>query len=96
MAPAPQVGQSRILGDSDTVKLRTQRVVDQQRAVEAVAEAEQLLQHLDRRNVPSPGDCARIPASSQRRHQIGRRPARGTGNGSRDGRGRDMGRKLDS
>ena len=38
----------RVFGDPDRVKAGAHRVVDQQRAVEALAQPQQLLQHLDR------------------------------------------------
>ena len=38
----------RILADADRMKAGTQRIVEQQGAVEAVAEPQELLQYLDR------------------------------------------------
>ncbi len=65
---------SRDLWRSGSMKAGAQRVVDQQRAVEAVAEAQQLLQHLDRlQRAEHAGDGAEDAGVLAARHQIGRR-----------------------
>ena len=87
----------RILGDSDPVEARAQRVVDQQRAVEAVAEAAAApsaprppatcrARRRPRRECRPPRSAARGRAAA----------ARGTGSGSRGGPAPRYGRNVES
>src|SRR5205807_975316 len=64
----------RILADADRVKAGAQRIVEQQRAVEAVAESQKLLQHLDRlQGAEDAGDGAEDAGGLAARDEVGRR-----------------------
>src|SRR5438874_1693140 len=64
----------RIFRDSDAMKLRAQRVVDHQGAVEAVAEPEQFLLHLDGlQRAHDPSDRTEDAGLFAARHEVGRR-----------------------
>src|SRR6202022_4173470 len=64
----------RILADPDRVKAGAQRIVEQQGAVEAVAEPEQLLQYLDRlQGAEDTGDGAEDAGGLAARDEVGRR-----------------------
>src|SRR5882724_10737969 len=64
----------RILADADRMKAGTQRIVEQQCAVEAVAECQKLLQHLDRlQGAEDPGDGTQDAGGLAARDEIGRR-----------------------
>src|SRR5215472_15022966 len=63
-----------ILADLDRVKAGAQRVVDQQGAVETVAEPQQLLEHLDRlQSAEDTGDGAEDAGGLAAGYQVGRR-----------------------
>src|SRR6266446_10081364 len=64
----------RVLADADRMKAGTQRIVEQQRAVEAVAECQKLLQHLDRlQGTEDAGDGTEDAGGLAARDEIGRR-----------------------
>src|ERR1700756_269986 len=64
----------RVLADADRMKAGAQRIVEQQGAVEAVAECQKLLQHLDRlQGAEDAGDGAEDAGGLAARHEVGRR-----------------------
>src|SRR6266404_3109116 len=64
----------RILADADRMKAGAQRIVEQQGAVEAVAEPQELLQYLDRlQGAEDAGDGAQDAGGLAARYEIGRR-----------------------
>src|SRR5438128_1808828 len=64
----------RILADADRVKAGVQRIVEQQGAVEAVAEPQELLQYLDRlQGAEDAGDGTQDAGGLATRDEIGRR-----------------------
>src|SRR6266478_5145955 len=64
----------RILADADRMKAGTQRIVEQQGTVEAVAEPQELLQYLDRlQGAEDAGDGAEDAGGLAARDEIGRR-----------------------
>src|ERR1700720_2875243 len=64
----------RILADPDRMKAGTQRIVEQQGAVEAVAEPQELLQYLDRlQGAEDAGDGAEDAGGLAARDEVGRR-----------------------
>src|SRR4029077_17199115 len=64
----------RVLADPDRMKASAQRIIEQQGAVEAVAEPQELLQYLDRlQSAEDAGDGTQDAGGLAARDEIGRR-----------------------